>query len=191
MRFLKFIPFAKTHESLEIFMQAKTFFIFIVSALFLVGCGSSKPIQLLTADDLGSELNEAATSGDVAKAQDALSLGADVNWANTKWTTNTPLFWAARHGHANVVALLLRQQDVDVNNTGKFSSGCSGDTPLHVAARFNHIDVVQLLIQDSRVDLEKVNLLSETPAQATRSDEIRALIQKAIEARRLRRQSNQ
>jgi len=51
----------------------------------------------------------------------------------------TPLYWASRIGHIDVVKLLL-EKGADVNAADQF-----GQTPLYWASRIGHIDVVKLL----------------------------------------------
>ncbi|GKZ33553.1 hypothetical protein AbraIFM66950_003458 [Aspergillus brasiliensis] len=70
----------------------------------------------------------------------------------------SPLLAAARHGHAEVVRLLLAPQPRSslaayVNETARER----GDTPLMVAAKAGHVEVVQLLLQDWRVDVDQGN----------------------------------
>lgn len=53
----------------------------------------------------------------------------------------TPVMQAARHGHANIVSLLLQHQ-LDINATNSF-----GASALTLAARGGHLQVVRLLVE--------------------------------------------
>ena len=53
----------------------------------------------------------------------------------------TPLAWAAKGGHEEVVAMLLERDDVDSSAADRL-----GQTPLFIAAREGHEGVVKLLL---------------------------------------------
>ena len=72
----------------------------------------------------------------------------------------TPLMQAARHGHANIVSLLLQHQ-VDINAKNRY--GCSA---LTLAARGGHHQVARILVE-SGIDLNASDSLCEfTPLLA-------------------------
>lgn len=56
----------------------------------------------------------------------------------------TPLHWAAQNGHADVVALLLRQ-GASPNLTNKFDL-----SPVHIAAQIDRPDIVEMLENAAR-----------------------------------------
>jgi ankyrin repeat protein len=60
---------------------------------------------------------------------------------------DTPLWWAAFHGHTAVVQLLLCWQDIDLNRKSNY-----GDAPLAAAARRGHEEVIRLFIQRDDVE---------------------------------------
>ena len=62
----------------------------------------------------------------------------------------TPLYIAAREGHASVVELLLKADGVDVNKGIE-----DGTTPLYIAASEGHTSVVELLLKADGVDVNK------------------------------------
>ncbi|KAL3487501.1 ankyrin repeat-containing domain protein [Aspergillus germanicus] len=60
----------------------------------------------------------------------------------------SPLWWACRGGHLEIVqALLCRKGNVAVNSAADYN-----ETPLFIAAFWNHVDVVKTLLADDRVD---------------------------------------
>lgn len=74
----------------------------------------------------------------------------------------TSLIIAARHGHAEVVRLLLDRSSVDVN-----AQDDNGDTALAAAASAGYIVIVRLLLRDARVDVNREDWDGRTPlAQA-------------------------
>ncbi|PMD49127.1 ankyrin, partial [Hyaloscypha bicolor E] len=58
----------------------------------------------------------------------------------------TPLHWAAKHGHSNVIADLLRSGANPAEQTR------NGRSALHWAASRGHQSVVEILFSDDRVD---------------------------------------
>ncbi|KAF7952041.1 uncharacterized protein EAE97_001538 [Botrytis byssoidea] len=84
------------------------------------------------------KLGHASSFGLGRWSQRLLKNGADVEIRDG--TGNTPLFWAAKGGHTEIVSRLL---DVGANpNIG----GHDGPKPIHVAASSNHAGVVKLLL---------------------------------------------
>jgi len=69
----------------------------------------------------------------------------------------TPLAWAARNGHKEVVKILLRQADVNSK------SGLFGNTPLSYAAANGHEGVVKILLGREDVNPESQNIAGFTP----------------------------
>src|SRR5262249_44701671 len=64
----------------------------------------------------------------------------------------TPLHLAARHGHADVVKVLLEQDGISLTVRSGY-----GQTPLHLAAFHGHTDVVQILLESKRLSVEDIN----------------------------------
>ena len=112
----------------------------------------------------------AAKNGDLAKLQEALSKGSDVNGHDDKGIT--PLAWAAMAGQ-NDAAQLIIKKGAKIN--GKNSDGA---TPLHAAAFFGQTEIVKLLIKN-KADLNIVNNKGETPLDNASHgwDEIQGLMQ--------------
>lgn len=93
----------------------------------------------------GSQLHEAALSGDVVALQRLL----DVEAAGTalvdvaKGDGTTPLLMAAMMGHASVVRILL-EEGANVE-----AMGLNGANALHIAASMGHLDVMAALLDAS------------------------------------------
>ncbi|KAH8725582.1 ankyrin repeat-containing domain protein [Phaeosphaeriaceae sp. PMI808] len=81
---------------------------------------------------------QAATTGNIAVLQAALSAGIDINILNL--AEFTPLHHAARKGHLEIVRLLIA-------NNFKADIKSIGDTqPVHVAAKHGKAEVVRILL---------------------------------------------
>ena len=89
--------------------------------------------------DIQRDIMKAAEVGNVDIILTLLScFRIDVNYVTRK--KETPLFMAARCGHANVVELLLD------NGAKPNMANIEGDNPLIMAAYYGHKDVLQLLL---------------------------------------------
>ncbi len=69
-----------------------------------------------------------------------LNKKADVNWSNGNDGSTTPLLYAVKNGHTEIVKLLL---DVVLNTQQNDSHG---RTPLMYAAEKDYIEIVKLLL---------------------------------------------
>uniref|UniRef100_A0A0N5CAU5 Protein kinase domain-containing protein n=1 Tax=Strongyloides papillosus TaxID=174720 RepID=A0A0N5CAU5_STREA len=56
---------------------------------------------------------------------------------------DTPLIWAARNGHNNVIKILCKDKNVNINHVNK-----SGETALHVATRYSQSSSIQILLDN-------------------------------------------
>ncbi|GAB4818451.1 hypothetical protein N2152v2_005497 [Parachlorella kessleri] len=88
----------------------------------------------------GSPLFEAAATGNTARISSLVSnAGGSVEAVDA--VGRTPLFYAAREGHAAAVVKLVRSgARVDATNS-------YGATPLHAAAREGHVPVIEALLR--------------------------------------------
>jgi len=82
--------------------------------------------------------------------------GYDIN--QTDCRGNTPLMWATRNGHEEVVRLLFSRGDVDPDLPDNV-----GLTPLQVAALSGHEGVVKILLGRDNVNPKKANKDGQTP----------------------------
>jgi cytochrome c len=85
-------------------------------------------------------LHDAAKVGDVARLEQLLQEGADVDAPDAM---GTALHWATLRAHTDAVRLLL---DEGANPNGASSVGSMG-TPLHWAALKGHVEIVGLLLE--------------------------------------------
>ena len=113
---------------------------------------------------------DAAKNGDLAKLQEALSKGADVNGHDDKGIT--PLSWAAMAGQTEAAQLLIKK-GAKINGKNR-----DGATPLHASAFFGQTEIVELLIKN-KANLNLTNGEGETPLDSASHgwDEIQGLMQ--------------
>eukprot|EP00052_Salpingoeca_macrocollata_P001537 m.26114 g.26114 ORF g.26114 m.26114 type:complete len:217 (+) comp11471_c0_seq2:60-710(+) len=91
-------------------------------------------------ESIDNPLHEAAKRGNIAFMNECLANNVSVNGLDK--AGSTPLHWAARGGHEECVALLLKQGKILLDVQNKL-----GDTPLHLAAYKGHANVVGLLME--------------------------------------------
>ena len=83
------------------------------------------------------ELHEAAIAGDLEAIERLLADGVDVDEKGIA----SPLFLAARSGHAEAVSLLI-ENGADINFESKWG------TPLHIAVSRGHLSVARVLLEE-------------------------------------------
>eukprot|EP00658_Telonema_sp_P-2_P083135 TRINITY_DN8924_c0_g1_i2.p1 TRINITY_DN8924_c0_g1~~TRINITY_DN8924_c0_g1_i2.p1 ORF type:complete len:370 (-),score=68.61 TRINITY_DN8924_c0_g1_i2:788-1897(-) len=109
-------------------------------------------------------LSAAASQGDVARVNGALSAGADPNYRDHYgWTA---LHWAVSAGQADTASLVL-SVGADVNGVDN-----QGDSPLHWAAHFNHEPMCRLLLNQG-ASVQCKNNQGQYPMDMTRAAVIR------------------
>jgi Ankyrin repeats (3 copies)/Domain of unknown function (DUF3471) len=91
-------------------------------------------------DDPGDSLRRAASAGDLAKVQELLAAGVDVNAANKYGAT--ALAYASDKGHTEVVKLLL-EKGANPNSKDTFYNS----TPLNWAVQKGHAEIVRALLE--------------------------------------------
>jgi len=96
--------------------------------------------SLTHAEDMNSQLFEAAKKGDSTTVEDLLSKGASVE--SRKDGQLTPLHVAAAYGHIKIVSLLIKK-NANVNAVAD-----QGVTPLHAASLNGHLKVVEMLLNN-------------------------------------------
>lgn len=78
-----------------------------------------------------------------------------------KYTSiESPLHWAAQHGHQEIVRLLLEYEEVDVNFR---DPNQRESTPLHRAIDNNHESIVELLLNNGKIDVNSRDGSTRTP----------------------------
>ncbi len=85
------------------------------------------------------ELLETVSKGELSKAKDFISKGADVNIKNKDG--KTPLHIAVENNYEDIVKLLL-QKNADVN-----AKDNNGNTPLHIAVEKGNYFVIKELLK--------------------------------------------
>ena len=127
------------------------------SARFLLVETGEPFIKYIITPYLFSGLHCASFFGIVEVVAALLEMGCyDVNEEDC--SKRTPLTWAARNGHEEVVKILLGQEEV---NPDKSDDG--GLAPLSEAALFGHEGVVKILLRREEVNPDKPDCDGRTP----------------------------
>ena len=115
------------------------------------------------------QLLDAARVGDLARVEQALQNGANVEATN--YGGCTPLHWACWGGHLDVVQYLLTSHAANLEATDN-----DGKTPLHFACEEGHLDVVQELAARG-ADLFVTDDYGKTPLHWAASEGYLAVVQ--------------
>ncbi|KAJ3006637.1 Osteoclast-stimulating factor 1 [Thoreauomyces humboldtii] len=116
--------------------------------------------------EIDNPLHEAAKRGNLGFSQELVNAGVSAG--------NSPLHWASRGGHLQVVQLLLGRSPA-INSQNKL-----GDTPLHLAAWGGHTAVLTaLLAHQPAPDTKLKNNDGKTAQQLAKSDETAAALMQA------------
>ncbi|KAJ3030009.1 Osteoclast-stimulating factor 1 [Rhizophlyctis rosea] len=123
---------------------------------------------------LENPLHEAAKRGNTAFAIELLNAGISPNSLDK--AANTPLHWACRGGHAEVVkAILDSGKPVSINAQNKL-----GDAPVHGGAWGGHAPIIRLLLTRSDINLTLRNKDGKTPLDLAKTDEVASLLMGAL-----------
>jgi len=140
-------------ESEDLVVRTPRAFSKIIPRLFDIACqsGYRSPVHIILEhfdvprDQLSLGLHKAVQGGYAAVVKLVLEMGKPS--VESKESDQTPLSWAARCGHEEVVKLLLEKSAELESKDDRW-----GQTPLSWAARGGHEAVVQLLLAKEGVD---------------------------------------
>jgi len=110
-----------------------------------------------------SGLHCASFFGIVEVVATLIGMEGDINSRDDRGST--PLVWAARNGHEEVVEMFLRRQEVQPDQ-----SDLSGLTPLLYAIQCRHERVVEILLKQIIVDPDRPDRRGETPLSYATQD---------------------
>ena len=115
---------------------------------------------------LSRALYLAVVRGDMEITELLVKYGVNINSRiDGGWSGNTPLHWAAMHGHENIVQLLLALgADVNAKNVG-WGTEATDRTPLHWAAKEGHERIAKLLLNHG-ADIKVQDYRGRTPLHA-------------------------
>jgi ankyrin repeat protein len=121
---------------LSIDMSRPFLVVLVIAASALVGCNSRQR-------ELDRALYQAAASGEMAIAENAIAHGANVNMMSTKQTRHSPLFVAIFHHHDDLAKMLLSKGADPNHHTG------TGESMLYMAllTERDNGDLIQALIE--------------------------------------------
>ena len=129
--------------------------------------------------DLDNRLLKAAGEGHQVEVMELLQSNANIEDKGGEWR-ETPLHFAARSGHRDIVDLLLEEK-ADIEATDVWQG-----TPLHYAAYFGHRDIVDLLLE-KKADIEAKDVCQRTPlhlapnSNSDRKEVVTLLLEKGAE----------
>jgi len=110
-----------------------------------------------------SGLHCASFFGIVEVVATLIGMEGDINSRDDRGST--PLVWAARNGHEEVVEMFLRRQEVQPDQ-----SDLSGLTPLLYAIQCRHERVVEILLKQIIVDPDRPDRRGKTPLSYAAQD---------------------
>ncbi|MGI2299055.1 ankyrin repeat domain-containing protein [Candidatus Cardinium hertigii] len=105
---------------------------------------------------LGQDLSDAISNSDIELVNYLLKNGANINQRNDYG--HTPLYSAAKEGNIEIVKVLLKDENIDVNATHEDKY-----TVLHWAAFQNNPELVELLLRDKRIKVNEKDVYGYTP----------------------------
>jgi len=102
--------------------------------------------------ELGKRLLSSSRDGDTVEVKALINKGAPFT---TDWLGTSPLHLAAKYGHTDTCAVLLRA------GISKDARTKVDKTPVHIAAQEGHSDVLELLLKNGS-DVEAVDMINMT-----------------------------
>ncbi|XP_071078462.1 ankyrin repeat domain-containing protein 2-like isoform X2 [Haliotis cracherodii] len=108
------------------------------------------------------DLFYASWVGDLMKVKRLLTTAGVVINCRVGWGSRTPVMWAARVGHTEVVELLVKE-GANVSLVDKY-----GNNILHLAFRGGNMETVEFVLSLNVVDIDARNKLGETAADLAR-----------------------
>jgi ankyrin repeat protein len=94
---------------------------------------------------------------DLSKIENLISAGVIID-AQDKDKQYTLLHWATYNRHYEIVQLLLKQLEININAQDRY-----GNTPLHLAAKKDYSEIVQLLLRQETINVNAQNRYGNTP----------------------------
>ena len=108
-------------------------------------------------------LIDAVKTGDLATVQLYVCVGVDVRTLLDEEIGASPLYWAARCNHVELVRYFVQcGLDKDAGNVGKAVGSHQGETPMYIAAWKGHVEVVRYLAEQG-ADKDKAMNDGRTP----------------------------
>ena len=142
-------------------------------------------------DELVSKFFKAAKNNDVAAAEDIIESDAfrelkeSVNLTDS--LGNSPLMICAQRNWADSIAVLLTNNNCDVNHQNIF-----GSSALMCSSSHGHVDALKVLLTNSKVEINLVSRFGQTAlmkaAQAGRLNSIELLLDKGANVSTLNKQ---
>ena len=132
-----------------------------ITALYMA-CAADAPAVVSTMMSNGANPNTLISASDISPSQ------ASKDWIETCRKAPSPLHVAALRGHAEVVDILLKFDELNANATNE-----SNDTALHLACEKGNVDVVRAL---ARRPNNSRNTSGATPLDLCKTDELRAIL---------------
>ncbi|PSN36083.1 Ankyrin-1 [Blattella germanica] len=115
-------------------------------------------VQCYDGDDFeGSPLHDAVCANQLETVQLLLDWGAKMDYIDP-YTKGTPIHWAARYGHLEILKLIYAKGGSMLIKDGTYYE----NTPIYIATLYGHKAIVKWLVSIG-VSVDEVNKFGETP----------------------------